>query len=87
MKKELTLQAPILGNLKTAFHSYAESYASIMSLFLGESISTSFALRITHAVLAGIFLFFSPSAGIEVCLLCLAWFIVSLYLCKKGGLK
>lgn len=36
MKKELTLQAPILGNLKTAFHSYAESYASIMSLFLGE---------------------------------------------------
>lgn len=87
MKKESTLQAPILGNLKTAFHSYAESYASIMSLFLGESISISFALRITHAVLAGIFLLFSPSAGIGVCLLCLAWFVLTLYSFKKGGTK
>lgn len=87
MKKESILQVPILGNLKTAFHSYAESYATIMSLFLGESISITFALRITHAVLAGIFLLFSPSAGAGVCLLSFIWFALSLYRCKKGGLK
>lgn len=85
MKKESTLQVPKLVNLKAAFHSYAESYALIMSLFLGESISTSLALRITHAVIAGIFLLFSPSAGVEVCLLIFAWFVLALYSCKKGG--
>ena len=87
MKKESILQVPKLGNLKTAFHSYAESYAFIMSLFLGESISPSFALRITHVVLAFVFLLFSPSAGFEVCLLSFAWFVLTLYSCKKGGLK
>ncbi|WP_455673749.1 hypothetical protein [Phocaeicola sp.] len=87
MKKESTLQIPAFANLKIAFHSYVESYASVMSLFLGESISISFALRITHAVLAGIFLLFSSSAGVVACLLCFAWFILALYSCKKGGAK
>ncbi|RGN43830.1 MULTISPECIES: hypothetical protein [unclassified Bacteroides] len=86
MKKQ-TVTLPIPEAKESAFNLWLRKEAKLHTLCLGRSISNATVLRIIHAEIAGLFIVFSPSAGVIPCLICCTWFIVSLYLCKKGGMK
>lgn len=84
MKKQ-TVTLPIVEAKEPALTVWLKKEAKLHSLCLGRPISNAMVLRIIHAEIAGLFVVFSPSAGATASLICCAWFIVSLYLCKKGG--
>ena len=52
-----------------------------------ESISNANVLRVSHAILAFLFLISCSESTPLTVFVCLSWFIIALYLCKKGGLK
>lgn len=87
MKKELSLRLSLMGRVKLCVVSWADAYAALFSLYLGEKVSTSHVMRITHAVLAFTILVFSYCSNPLLSLLFLAWFILTLLDCKKAGIK
>lgn len=79
---------PVLKQAKeAAFQMWLSRENKIFSLFLEESISNANVLRVSHAFTAFTFLVSSSFSSPVVALVCLSWFIATLYLCKKGGLK
>lgn len=86
MKKELSLRLSLIGRVKLSVVSWADAYADLFSLYLGEKVSTGHVMRITHAVLAFTVLVFSYGNAL-LSLLFLAWFILTLLDCKKAGIK
>lgn len=59
----------------------------LFSILREESVSNANVLRVSHALLAFIFLLSCSQSTPETALICLTWFVITLYLCKKGGLK
>ena len=52
MKKELSIRLSLLGRVKLFVAGWADAYANLFSLYLGEKVSTGHVMRITHAVVA-----------------------------------
>jgi len=65
MKKELSLRLSLMGRVKLYVADWADAYANLFSLFLGEKVSTGHVMRITHAVLAFTVLVFSYGNAIS----------------------
>lgn len=86
MKKELSLRLSLMGRVKLYVANWADAYANLFSLFLGEKVSTGHVMRITHAVLAFTVLVFSYGNAL-VSLLFLVWFVLTLLDCKRAGIK
>lgn len=59
----------------------------LFSSVLEDSVSNRQVCLMTHASLAFSVLVCAAFVSAVPALLCLAWFVVSLHLCKKGGLK
>lgn len=78
---------PISMAKQTTFQMWLSQENKLFSLFLEESISNANVLRVSHAFTAFTFLVSSSFSSPVVALICLFWFITTLYLCKKGGLK
>lgn len=87
MKTTTSIALPKQSGAKSALKTWLRSENTILSYFAEQSVSNANALRIGNAVAAFTFLIFTPSAGAVAALLCLAWFIIALRICKKGGLK
>lgn len=88
MKKQITVQsAPVFAGLKKSVTKYAEKYAKFLSSIIEMEISAPNAVRITHSIVAFIFLLLSASGNIFFFLICFVWFVVTLLDCRKGGLK
>lgn len=85
MKKEMILTAKVAES--SALKTWLKKEAKLHSFCLGQSITNAMALKVIHAEVAGMFTLFAPSAGTLPVLICCAWFVISLYLCKKGGIK
>lgn len=58
MKKELSIRLSLLGRVKLFVAGWADAYANLFSLYLGEKVSTGHVMRITHAVVAFMVLVF-----------------------------
>lgn len=86
MKKELSLRLSLMGRVKLCMARWADAYAALFSLYLGEKVETGPVLRITHAVLAFTVLVFSYGSAL-LSLLFLVWFILTLLDCKRVGIK
>lgn len=86
MKKELSLRLSLMGRVKLYVADWADAYANLFSLFLGEKVSTGHVMRITHTVLAFTVLVFSYGNAL-VSLLFLVWFVLTLLDCKRAGIK
>lgn len=87
MKTTTFISLPKQPEAKNALKTWLSSENFIISYFAEQSVNNANTLRITHAVIAFIFLIFSPSAGAIAALICLIWFISAVLICKKGGLK
>lgn len=86
MKKELSLRLSLMGRAKLYVAGWAEAYANLFSLYLGEKVNTGHVMRITHAVLSFTILVFSYGNAL-LSLLFLVWFILTLLDCKRAGIK
>lgn len=87
MKKELSLRLSLTGRVKLYVAGWADAYANLFSLYLGEKVSTGHVMRITHAVVAFTILVFTYCSNSLWSLLFLAWFVLTLLDCKKAGIK
>ena len=83
MKKELSIRLSLLGRVKLFVAGWADAYANLFSLYLGEKVSTGHVMRITHAVVA--FMVFSYCSNPLLSMLFLIWFVLTLLDCKKSG--
>lgn len=86
MKKELSLHLSLMGRVKLYVADWADAYANLFSLYLGEKVSTGHVMRITHAVLAFTVLVFSYGHAL-LSLLFLVWFVLTLLDCKRSGIN
>lgn len=86
MKKDLSLRLSLKERIKAAVINTTDAYASLFSLYLGEEVSTSHVLRITHVMLAFTCLVFTYG-NVMVSILFLLWFIGTLYDCVRAGIK
>lgn len=84
-KQEITL--PVSVAKESALSLWLKKDNRLYSLIMSRSISNAQVLRITHVEIAGTVAIFSPSAGAITCTVCAGWFAISLYLCKKGGVR
>ena len=73
--KNQTATLPVLEAKKSTFSVWCEKENQLFSCVLESVVTNRQVCLMAHASLA------VPA------LLCLAWFVVSLHLCKKGGLK
>ena len=73
--KNQTVTLPVLEAKKSTFSAWCEKENQLFSCVLESVVTNRQVCLMAHASLA-----FSA-------LLCLAWFVVSLHLCKKGGLR
>ena len=74
MKKELSIRLSLLGRVKLFVAGWADAYANLFSLYLGEKVSTG------HMVLV-----FSYCSNPLLSMLFLIWFVLTLLDCKKSG--
>lgn len=87
MKKELSIRLSLLGRVKLFVAGWADAYANLFSLYLGEKVSTGHVMRITHAVVAFMVLVFSYCSNPLLSMLFLIWFVLTLLDCKKSGVN
>lgn len=85
MKKELSIRLSLLGRVKLFVAGWADAYANLFSLYLGEKVSTGHVMRITHAVVTFMVLVFSYCSNPLLSMLFLIWFVLTLLDCKKSG--
>lgn len=85
MRNELVL------SVKSAEHSafilWLNSENVLFSFVMESSINNLQMLLMGHACLSFSALICASCVSVVPALLCLAWFVVSLHLCKKGGLR
>lgn len=82
-----TVSIPATDNVvskQSTFRMWLNRDNELFSAVVSEPVSNAKVLHITNVITSGMFLIFSPSAGPIATLSCLAWFAVSLCLCKKG---
>ena len=85
MKKVLSLSLSFSQRVRMHVLTFVEAYARFFSRYMGEEISPSTVLKVTHAVIAFTILVFSYG-NVFFSLLTLGWFIVALLDCKKAGI-
>ena len=85
MKKVLSLSLSLSQRVRMHVSTFVEAYARMFSRYMGEEISPSTVLKVTHAVIAFTILVFSYG-NVFFSLLTLGWFIVALLDCKKAGI-
>ena len=85
MKKVLSLSLSLSQRVRMHVSTFVEAYARLFSRYMGEEISPSTVLKVTHAVIAFTILIFSYG-NVFFSLLTLGWFIVALLDCKKAGI-
>ena len=85
MKKQTTLQ--LQPAALSAFQVWLNSDNSLFSSVLESAVSNRQVLLIGHACLAFSVLMCSATISLVGTLFALLWFVVSLDLCMKGGLK
>lgn len=85
MKKQTTLQ--LQSAAMTAIVVWLNSDNSLFSSVLESTVSNRQVLLIGHACLAFSALVCAVSLSAMVAILMLLWFVVSLSLCKKGGIR
>ena len=85
MKKVLSLSLSLSQRARMHVSTFVEAYARLFSRYMGEEISPSTVLKVTHAVIAFTILVFSYG-NVFFSLLTLGWFSVALLDCKKAGI-
>ena len=85
MKKQTTLQ--LQPAALSALIVWLNSDNSLFSSVLESTVSNRQVLLIGHACLAFSALVCAVSLSAMVAILMLLWFVVSLSLCKKGGIR
>lgn len=85
MKKVLSLSLSLSQRVRMHVSTFVEAYARLFSRYMGEEISPSTVLKVTHAVIAFTILVFSYG-NVFFSLLTLGWFIIALLDCKKAGI-
>ena len=87
MKTTISLQPTLKARIASSIKNWLVSDNQIFSKIMEEKVSNQSTLLIIHAVLSlSAFLIFAPlSAMAAICLL--LWFVQSLILCKRGGIK
>ena len=85
MKKVFSLSLSLSQRVRMHVSTFVEAYARLFSRYMGEEISPSTVLKVTHAVIAFTILVFSYG-NVFFSLLTLGWFIVALLDCKKAGI-
>ena len=85
MKKQTTLQ--LQQAALSALGVWLNSDNSLFSAIVESTVSNRQVLLIGHACLAFSALVCAASLSAMAALVMLLWFVVSLSLCKKGGLK
>lgn len=86
--KNQTITLPVTMAKKSALTAWREKQNTLFSWALEESsVTNRQVLLMAHASLAFSALVGAYHFDVILALVCLAWFIVSLYLCRKGGLR
>ena len=85
MKKQTSLQ--LQPAALSALGVWLNSDNSLFSAIVESTVSNRQVLLIGHACIAFSALVCAASLSPMATLLCLAWFVWSLSLCKKGGIK
>ena len=85
MKKQTSLQ--LQPAALSALGVWLNSDNSLFSAIVESAVSNRQVLLMAHACLAFSTLLCAASLSPMATLLCLAWFVWSLSLCKKGGLR
>lgn len=85
--QEILLKTPMSGVNSSAISAWMNRKNPLFSSLLEESVSNRQFLLLGHASFAFSALVCAAFVSPVPALVCLAWFIVSLRLCKKGGLK
>ena len=85
MKKQTSLQ--LQPAALSALGVWLNSDNSLFSALVESAVSNRQVLLMAHACLAFSTLLCAASLSPMATLLCLAWFVWSLSLCKKGGLR
>lgn len=86
MKKELSVSMNMGMKVREFIQDTGEGLAAVYSSLLEEKVSVTQAWKIMHASVAGTFAVFGwCSAWVHVLLV--AWFLFTLWDCKKAGLK
>lgn len=85
MKKQTSLQ--LQPAALSALGVWLNSDNSLFSAIVESTVSNRQVLLMAHACLAFSTLLCAASLSPMATLLCLAWFVWSLSLCKKGGLR
>ena len=84
MRNELVLSAKSAEH--SAFTLWLNSENTLFSMIMESSINNLQMLLMGHACLSFSALICASCVSAVPALICLAWFVVSLHLCKKGGL-
>ena len=86
MKKELSVSMTLGMKVKNFIQDTGDSLATIYSALMEESITRNQAWKILHASVAFTFAVFAW-CGLFVHFLLVAWFLFTLWDCKRAGLK
>lgn len=85
MKEQTTLQ--LNSSAQSAISVWLNSDNSLFSAIVESTVSNRQVLLIGHACLAFSALVCAASLSAMAALVMLLWFVVSLSLCKKGGIR
>ena len=85
--KNQTVTLPVSKANKSTFSTWCEKENQLFSCVLESVVTNRQVCLMAHASLAFSALVCAGFVSAVPALLCLAWFVVSLHLCKKGGLK
>ena len=86
MKKELSVSMSLGVKARMFVQSVGESLAGVYSTLLEENVSVSQAWKILHATVAFTFAVFCW-CNVLLHLLLVAWFVFTIWDCKRAGLK
>jgi hypothetical protein len=89
MKQTVSISAPDINVVSkfSAIQTWLNSENTLFSMVMESSINNFQMLLMGHACLSFSALICASCVSVVPALLCLAWFVVSLHLCKKGGLR
>lgn len=87
MKQNQTVTLPVSGAKESALVTWCEKENQLFSCVLESVVTNRQVCLMAHASLAFSALVCAGFVSAVPALLCLAWFVVSLHLCKKGGLR
>nr|DAS98934.1 MAG TPA: hypothetical protein [Caudoviricetes sp.] len=85
--KNQTVTLPVLEAKKSTFSAWCEKENQLFSCVLESVVTNRQVCLMAHASLAFSVLVCAAFVSAVPALLCLAWFVVSLHLAWKGGLR